>query len=135
MHQGQLIKQRQKQQRQPGAAEGNDAGQQRPPGAVVGSEEQQAPAAKEGEDPVRVLGGRLQGAMRLGLPPPLVPGNYEAEGSRCFLNEDVKVRGEVCVECEYVTRLHPNGHVIAVAPSCCRCNSATVTRPLSHFRP
>ena len=40
---------------------------------------------------LREMGARLEDALRQGLPPPLVRGNWETRGSRCFLNEDVKV--------------------------------------------
>ena len=40
---------------------------------------------------LRGMGVRLEDALRLGLPPPLVSGNLETKGSRCFFNEDVKV--------------------------------------------
>ena len=38
------------------------------------------------------LGARVLGALGKGLPPPLVPGNWESEGSRCFMNRDIQVR-------------------------------------------
>ena len=67
-----------------GGSTRNQPRRQRPSGGSPVDDDEQGAA-------LRGMGVRLEDALRLGLPPPLVSGNLETKGSRCFFNEDVKV--------------------------------------------
>ena len=46
----------------------------------------------EAGDLIRRLGNRAVKALGTVLPPPLAQGNWESDGSRCYMNKDIQAR-------------------------------------------